>query len=159
MKTELLLVGMAMFLVGCARSETIRVSADSAIVQTSAAPVCGAQGAAKVAQQQAAIETLKAGFDRYVIVGAESANNIRTTVLPGTAQTSGSLTYGNGFGTYRETTTYTPTLVSRGTHDQALAIRMFKDGDPAGANAIPARDILGPEWEAKVKQGGVRTCD
>jgi hypothetical protein len=158
MKSAFVVAAIGATLAGCAKSETIRVSADSAIIQTSAAPACGSTGAAKVAQKQAAIETIKAGYDRYIIVGSQNANNVDTTVLPGSSRTSGNLTYGGGYGTYNETTTYTPTVITSGTHDQAFAIRMFKDGDPNGANAIPARDILGPEWEALVKEGAVRTC-
>jgi hypothetical protein len=39
------------------------------IIQTGAAPICGGAGALKVSQQLAAIETIKAGYDRYIITG------------------------------------------------------------------------------------------
>jgi len=34
-----------------------------------------------------------------------------------------------------------------GSHDQGLIVKMFKDGDPKGANAISARATLGPKWQ------------
>jgi hypothetical protein len=34
-----------------------------------------------------------------------------------------------------------------GAHDQALIIRMFNDRDPAGGNAVDARDVPGPKWQ------------
>jgi hypothetical protein len=44
-----------------------------------------------------------------------------------------------------------------GSHDQGLAVAMFRDGDPGAEQALSARDALGPEWQDKVKNG-VRTC-
>lgn len=143
----------------CASSTTIRTSADTALVQTSAAPACGGVGAAKVAQKQAAIETLKAGYDRYFIAGANASNDVRVTQMPGSYQTYGTATaYGN-MATYQGTTSYVPgpTIVS-GTHDQGLAIKMLKDGDPGASQAVSAREILGPKWPELVKSGAVRTC-
>jgi len=145
-------------LTACARSETIRTSGNTVLIQTSAAPICGGQGAARVAATTAAIETIRAGYDRYIITGGASANNVTSSELPGTARTSGSLTYGGGYGTYQARTTYTPgpTIVS-GTHDQGLSVHMFRNGEPGSENAIPARETLGPEWAEKVKSGQ-NTC-
>lgn len=141
-------------LAACAASNTIRTSADTAIIQSSAAPVCGGIGAAKVAQKQAAVETVKAGFDRYVIVDAASANNVRATALPGSYHTIGTL--GGGF--YNATTTYRPgPTIIYGSHDQAFAIKMFRNGDPGADRAVSAREMLGPKWPEIVKNG-VHTC-
>jgi hypothetical protein len=142
-------------LAGCAGTNTIRTSQDTAIVQASAAPICGGIGSAKVAQKQAAIETLKAGYDRYVILGAASTNNVRATQLPGSYRTTGTLQGG----ALNATTVYQPgpTMVS-GTHDQSFAIRMFRDGEPGSGQALSAREMLGPEWPELVKAGAVRTC-
>jgi hypothetical protein len=124
------------------------------VIQTGAAPVCGGQGAIRVAQQLAAIETIRAGYDRYIITGGQAQNNVTVTQMPGSYTTAG--TY--GYGSYRGTTTYQPgpTFVS-GTHDQGLAIVMFREGEPEAQQAVSARDALGPDWEEKVKRG-VHTC-
>lgn len=141
-------------LAACTSSNAVRTSANTAIIQTSAAPVCGGTGAAKVAQQQAAIETIKAGYDRYIIMDARSANNIGVMQTPGKFQTTGTLSGG----VYNGTTTYQPGMpIVYGSHDQAFAIRMFRNGEPGAGQAIPARDILGPKWQEKVK-AGVNTC-
>ena len=156
------IIGVALpcvLLGACASSTTIRTSADTAIVQTSAAPACGGVGAAKVAQKQAAIETLKAGYDRYIIGGANASSNIHVTQMPGQYQTYGTATaYGN-MATYQGTTSYVPgpTIVS-GSHDQGLAIKMLKDSDPGASQAISARETLGPKWPELLKAGAVRTC-
>lgn len=128
---------------------------NTAIVQTSAAPVCGGTGAARVAQQQAAIETIKAGYDRYIIVNAASANNVQVAQGLGTFKTTGTLSGG----VYNGTTTYQPGMpIIYGRHEQAFAIRMFRNGEPGAGQAIPARDVLGPKWQEKVKAGAVNTC-
>lgn len=144
-----------MALAACTSSNTVRTSANTAIVQTRAAPICGGTGAARVAEKQAAIETIKAGFDRYIIVDARSANNVQVTQMPGTFQTTGTLS--GGF--YSGTTTYKPGMsIVHGRHEQAFAIRMFRNGEPGAGQAIPARDVLGPKWQELVKAGNVYTC-
>ncbi len=107
-----------------------------------------------MAEKQAAVETLRAGYDRYIIVGAASANNVVETQMPGTYQTTATV-YGN---TVSARTTYMPggSVVS-GSHDQSFAIKMFREGDAGFDRAIPARDVLGPEWAKTVKEG-VHTC-
>jgi len=117
-------------------------------ISASAAPVCGGQGALRVAQEQAAIQTIRAGYDRYIITGGQAQNNIAVTQMPGSYQTTGM--YGGGF--YQGTTTYQPgpTIVS-GSHDQGITVVMFRDGDPSAQQAITARDTLGRDWQEKVK--------
>ncbi|WP_245305924.1 hypothetical protein [Bradyrhizobium sp. LTSP849] len=128
----------------------MRTSANTMIVQTSAAAVCGGQGALAASQRLAAIETIRAGYDRYIITGGEAQNNVRVSQLPGSYNTEG--TYGRG--SYQATTTYQPgpTVVS-GSHDQGLSIVMFHEGEPGAQQAVGAREVLGPDWEEKVKKG------
>lgn len=154
MRSAIVLVLLGLLLAACARAQAIRASANTVIIQAGAAPICGRQGAARVAQEMAAIETVRAGFDRYILTGGQAQNNVTVTQLPGSYNTSG--TYGRG--SYQATTTYQPgaTIVA-GSHDQDLTVIMFKDGDPGAEQAIPAREALGPEWPEKVKNG-IRSC-
>lgn len=146
----------ALALAGCAQTNTIQTSGNTAIVQASAAPVCGQAGAARVAQRQAAITTIRAGFDRYIITSADAANNVTVSQLPGSYQTSGRI---GGGGLFSATTTYRPgpTIVA-GSHESAFGIRMFHDGEPGAENALSARATLGEDWAEKVKQGALTTC-
>ena len=131
---------------------------------TSAAPVCGATGAQKVAVQQAAVETIKRGFDRFIVLGGQSQNNVgvigHTPVIANSTTTMQGSIYGNNVSAYGNTTTsYSggyPMIA--GSHDQGLVIKMFHDGDPVGANGVSARDVLGPDWQKIVEGGGPRTC-
>ena len=82
---------------------------------------------------------------------------------PVVAQTTGSATvagYGNIATVNGQSTTqvYGGQPIIAGTHDQGLIVKMYKDGDPAGANAIPARTQLGPDWQQAVKEGPRGTC-
>jgi hypothetical protein len=151
---RVLAVGLGLTLTACAGGQGIRTSANTLVIQAGAAPLCGGQGALRVAQQVAAIETIRAGYDRYIIAVAQAQNNVVVNQGPGTYDTT---IYGNN-GFYQGTTTYTPgpTRVS-GSHDQGLAIVMFRDGEIGAEQAISARDTLGADWQDKVKNG-IHTC-
>ena len=150
----LLVIPLAV-LVGCTQTDSIKVSENQAIISTSAAPICGGAGAGRVAQKMAAIETIRAGYDRYVVVGANRDDTTRLVQMPGQYRTTGSFT---GYGGFSANTVYSPgpTFVA-GRHSQQLAIRMFRDGEPGADQAISARSVLGPKWESLVKTG-ISTC-
>ncbi|WP_240539870.1 hypothetical protein [Salinarimonas soli] len=128
------------------------------LIDAGAAPACGSQGAARVAAKTAAIETIRAGYDRYIIAGGAAQNNVSVSQMPGSYQTAGTMNYGRGYGSYNATTTYVPgpTIVA-GSHDRQLSVVMFREGEPGAEQAIDAKSALGPEWQDLVKSG-VRTC-
>ncbi len=147
------LAGLILALGACASGSAVRTSQNTALIQASAAPVCGGSGAAQVAQKQAAIETIRAGYDRYVIASGQSQNNVRVTQVPGTSYTRGNV-FGNS---WNATTTYTPQTVVSGRHEQSFSIVMFRRGDPGYYSAISAKETLGADW-AKIVDEGVMTC-
>lgn len=68
-------LAIAALLTGCASGSVIRASTDTIIVQASAAPACGLQGAGQYATKVAALETIRAGYDKYIIsVGTAQQN-------------------------------------------------------------------------------------
>ena len=142
----------------CASGSAVRTSSNTMVIQASAAPLCRSTGAANVAQQLAAIETLRAGFDSYVILDGSAANNVSVASGPGASYTTGRANVSGNTIDYKETTQYRPGMPTvSGTYDQSFAIRMYRAGEPGSETAIPAREVLGPKWEAAVK-GGVQTC-
>lgn len=149
---------LCLALTSCAASSTMRTSQDTVIIKTRAAPICGTSGAMKVAQKQAAIETLKSGYDRYMILGNSGYSDVRAHQMPGTYNTVGTANIYGNYGTYNATTTYTPgpTFVTGG-HKENLVVKMFKDGQPGSASALSAKETLGPKWEDAIKSG-VFTC-
>lgn len=116
-------------------------------------------GAQNVASQRAAVETLRRGYDRYMIVGGGYENNVGVVgYTPVTANTTGSATaFGNtAYG--QATTTYSGGQpIIAGAHNQGLVVKMFKAEDPAGANAIDAKGSLGADWQKKVESNSL-TC-
>lgn len=151
-------IGLAMVvavgLAGCASADATRTSQNTIMIDAGAAPACGSGGAARVAAKSAAIETIKAGYDRYIIGSAAAQNNVSVSQGPGSYQTSGYFA-GN---TYQATSVYQPgpTIVA-GSHDRQLSVVMFKNGEPGSERALDARQQLGPDWQEVVKNR-ILTC-
>lgn len=159
LKSTVAVAALALLLSSCVQSSTMRVSKNQMIIQTSAEPMCGSVGAAKAAQKQAAVETIKAGYDRYIITSAAAANNVTATQMPGQYNTYGTINSYGGYGTVNATTTYTPgPIIYGGSHDQSIGVVMFKEGEPGSNQAISAREVLGPKWAVIVKDG-VNLCN
>ncbi|PDS54679.1 hypothetical protein CO663_33875 [Rhizobium anhuiense] len=158
MRLSILLALAAGALSSCAASSSMRTAQNEIIIKTRAAPICGDTGAMKVAGKQAAIETIKAGYDRYIIVGQAGADTTRVVQMPGSYSTTGTATVYGNTGYYSGNTVYNPgpTFVTGG-HDQDLAVRMFKEGEPGSQNALSARETLGPKW-ALIVRDGINTC-
>jgi hypothetical protein len=156
---KLVMLVLCVVLAGCARSSVIPMSADTFQIMSGAAPICGATGAQMVAARQAAVETIRRGYDRFMVVNGGYQNNVGVVgYTPVTANSYGSASvYGNtAYGS--STTTYSGGQpIIAGTHNQALVVKMFNSGDPAGHNAIDARGQLGPEWQ-KAIQSDSATC-
>lgn len=158
MKRTVYLIGL-LLLTGCASSNVTPLAQDTVLISASAAPACGRQGAQRVALAQAAAETLRRGYDKFIVVGTASESRIGvvgTTPVIGQTNLSGRMMgntfYGSG------STTYTggqPIIAGR--HDQDFAIKMFRASDPAASNAVDARETLGPEWQAVMDRRTV-TC-
>lgn len=160
---QFVITAIAVVAAGCAQTSAIPLAQDVVKITTSAAPVCGATGAQRIAFHRAAVETIRQGYDRFVIVGGQYQNNIGVVgYTPVTAHTTGSAT-ATGYGGYASaygssTTTYSggQPIIS-GSHDQGLVVKMFKEGDPAAAKALSARHTLGPKWQEAVNSK-TRTC-
>lgn len=71
-RAKFALLSLCYLLAGCAHSSVLDLDANTVQVSANAAPVCGAEGAQRATSRLAAIETIKHGFDRYVILGAQA---------------------------------------------------------------------------------------
>jgi hypothetical protein len=143
---------VAILLAGCARTSVMPLAADTLEVTTSAAPVCGAAGAQEVAIHRAAVETIRAGFDRFTVLNSGGQDNVGVIgYTPLTATTYGSPGYAT-------TTVYGGAPIIAGSHDESVVIKMYHAGDPGGADAISARSLLGPNWSQEVSASNPSTC-
>lgn len=146
-------------LAACVETSVTPVARNQFLLSTSAAPVCGASGAQGVAARMAAVETLRRGFERFIIVGAGSQNNVGVMqTRPTSAYTTGSFnTYGNTTYGNQTTTFYGGGPVVYGTHDASLAVVMLNKGDRDYQNGVDAKQTLGPKWSELVEKG-IKTC-
>lgn len=157
MRTILICV-LTVALSACVRTSTMPLAADTVQITARAAPACGAEGAEKVAIKQAAIETLKAGYDRFIVIGGAAQNNVAVVgTTPVVANTYGSATaygYGNTATAYgQSTTTYSGgTPIFAGSRDQSLVVKMFHASDPQSVNALDAKVLLGPDWQTAMNE-------
>ena len=107
----------------------------------------------------AAVETLRRGYDSFIITGANSQNNVNViqtaptaSYSSGTFNTYGNTTYGN------VNTNYTGGgPIVTGSRDSGLTVVMLKKGDPGYSNGVDARTVLGPDWK-KLAEKGINTC-
>jgi hypothetical protein len=138
---------------GCVSTSVIPFSENTLQINTSADPVCGGAGAQKVALTDAAIATLNAGFDSFIIQGSQAQNNVRVVgYTPVEAHTTS-----NGDGTSYTTVSGGQPIVG-GTHDHSIVVQMFHASDPNAANTISARGYLGPDWQKIAAKGFPQTC-
>jgi hypothetical protein len=96
-------------LAGCASATTMPLSNDTVQIMSGVAPICGQEGAQKVAVRQASVETIKRGYDRFMIVDAAARSDVGVVgYTPVVANTTGYATatgYGNTATAYGSSTT------------------------------------------------------
>ena len=100
------------------------------------------------------METIRRGYDRFVILSGAGQSEARVLgYTPTTAYTTAT-GYGNtatAIGSSTTTVTGGVPIVAH-AHGEDLIVKMFKQGDPAGANALDARQQLGPAWQDAVNK-------
>ena len=146
-------------LTACVETAVTQTASNQFLLSTSAAPVCGRTGAMKVASQMAAVETLRRGYPRFVILGAASQNNVSVINRAPTYAYTNSTYSGYGNTLYgNSTTTFGgggPMIV--GSNDADMNVLMLRPGDPGFERGVDARTTLGAEWEQLVKSG-IKGC-
>jgi hypothetical protein len=152
-------IGILLTATGCASTSVTPLTNNKFLLQTSAAPACGASGAQEVATQMAAVETLRRGYDRFIITGTDSQSNVSViqtnptaAYTTGTFNSYGNTTYGN-----MQTSYYGGGPMVVGTHDASLLVLMLRKGDPEYGSGVDARTVLGSDWQELVSKG-INTC-
>ncbi len=124
-----------MALVGCVETSVQPLTQTSFKISTEAEDLCGAKGTREIAFREAAIEVVKRGADRFIVMGDQSKSEITGGMFN---------TYG-GFDTYE-------------TNTQDMVIQIIQKGDPRMRDALSARQTLGPDWQAIVAKGSADSC-
>lgn len=125
-------LAMGAFLAGCAAVSTIPLSQNSFQITTKASPECSAEQTQKIAFKRAAAETIKKGYDNFQISGSEFRPEQTVNLWNGSMSTLA---------------------------NQSLTVTMYKTGDPAGSNALSAREILGAKWQEELKETSFNCYD
>lgn len=148
----------------CVRASVMPLSANTFELTASGAPVCHTAGTQSVVVHDAAIETIRRGYDLFVIEGAQQQNEaVGVYQAPTMASSYGAATvvggpgFATGFGT--STTTFSGGFSSViRKHRQEIVVRMFRNGDSGAENAMSARQLLGPGWQKAAAGGLKETC-
>lgn len=115
-------VALVLALGACAQTQIQPMTKDSFKVATHAAPACGPSGARNVAFKSAAIEVIRKGGDKFVILGDHTDSGMQGDFFSGFNQ----------------------------NYSQGMVIKMIPDNAPEAKNALSARETLGSDWQALV---------
>ena len=129
-------VVFALLVFGCAEQSALRLAADTVRINVSTAPIYGTLEPERRAMLLAAQETVKNGYDKFIILNGQSG--FRSDYLgeiPGHA--SGS--YGPYGGSFSATG---PQAIRMNRYQTEVIIKMFKADDPQARNAVDAREVL-----------------
>lgn len=127
---SLAFIALALALAGCAQSSIQPMSRDTFKVDTHAAPACGPAGARNVAFKTAAIEVIRKGGDKFIIVGDQSNSGLQGDFFSGFHQ----------------------------NFSQGIVVRVIPENSPEARNALSARETLGAKWREVVSKGAPTTC-
>jgi hypothetical protein len=162
--SRILVAGLLTVLAGCASSSVMDVSSDTVIITTSADPSCGRTGAQDVASRRAAYETLRRGFDRYVILDSQAEDNTGVVGFEPVEIETRSKEKVKSSGDDEEYSEKSDFSISGGdpiiggSHDQQLEVKMFRLSDPGAKKAVDARRVLGPDWRTIIAKDPAYTC-
>jgi len=117
-------------LAACTQTQIQPMTKDTFKVATHAAPACGPAGARNVAFKSAAIEVIRRGGDKFVIMGDHSDSGLQGDFFRGFQQ----------------------------NYSQGMVVKMVPEGSAEAGNALSARETLGADWQEIVAKGMPMTC-
>lgn len=114
----------------CAQTQIQPMSKDTFKVATHAAPACGPAGARNVAFKSAAIEVIRKGGDKFLILGDQTDSGLQ----------------GNFYSGFNQ------------NYSQGMVVKVVAEGSAEARNALSARETLGADWQEVVAKGAPTTC-
>ena len=124
------LLGAVLLVAACAETSVQPMSRDTFKVTTHAAPACGPTGARNLAFKAAAIEVIRKGGDKFIVVGDQTGSGMQGDIFSGM---------------------YT-------NYNQGMVVRLIPERSKEAANALSAREVLGVNWQEEVAKGVPNTC-
>lgn len=157
-KSSLAIVSL-LLLVNCASSSVIPLNQREFVIQANAAPICGSAGANRVAVSMAAVETIRRGYERFVILDAGSNSNVNVTMTGPTYSTTtgnyrviGNQIYGSSNTQYGG-----QYPIITGGHQASVRVLTVQRGERFYSMALDAKSELGPNWE-EISAQGISDC-
>ena len=145
---RVLLVAVLGVMTGCARTSTVPLDADTVEITVRVGTICDAGDADRLARRQAAVETVRRGFEDYVVIDSVGGDHVA-----GEASTAARANlYGADTGPLFSEDA--PLLA----HHRVLTVRMFRAGEGDSAASVSARAVLGSDWEMLVTRSAPATC-
>ncbi len=123
-------VSTAILLSGCATTEIQPMSKDTFKIATDTSSDCGSSGARSVAFKAAAIEVIRRGGDKFILLADTTDASLQGDFF-------------SGFDT---------------GYSQGMVVKMVSDGSSEAGNALSARGQLGAGWQEIVAKGVPETC-
>ena len=142
------ITGLMTVMIGCARTSTVSLDADTIEITVRVPTICEGRDAERIAHRHAAVETIRRGFQDYVVVGSVGGDHV-TDHAQVTARSVLS-----GDRTTLASSQDAPLLA----HHRVLTIRMYQAGQGESSAAVSAHAVLGDDWEALVTRGAPTTC-
>jgi hypothetical protein len=134
MRSKVLIV-VYFLMSACVETSVQPLTKTSFKVATEAEDICGAKATREIAFKMAAVEVIQRGSDRFIVVADQSRSAITSV----------------------DYTDFTGLIVS-GSSFQDMVIQIIGKGDPRYRDALSAREVLGPDWQAIVAKGKVDNC-
>jgi hypothetical protein len=138
--SKLLAIAVCALCAGCAEQSAMRLNADTVRVNVSTAPIYGALEPERRAMVMAAKETLRAGYDRFIIVDGQSA--YRPNVIGTTPGYSSVGVAAGPYGSAAVVRTQGPQQIAMPRFETSVMVKMFRNNDRGADQAIDARQIL-----------------
>jgi hypothetical protein len=107
----------------------------------------------------AAVATIKAGYQRFVVGGFGTQNNTRVVSTgPTYSNTTGTFNqFGNSVSGTAHTTYGGQMTYLAGSNNAEMQIIMLNPGDAGFDDGLDARATLGSDWQKKVEDG-INSC-
>ena len=138
-----LLVGIAQ---GCATSRVEQISDNEFSMSTLASPVCDTAGQKKAQLKAAAVNTLERGYDRFRVFARDDTGKLVQEIdFSGVISLAG-----------YDTSGLNPLAVD--IPHLKMQVRMYHNEERGAAGAIPAREVLGPDWKKELNREKSWTC-
>jgi len=134
------IIASTMLLAACAEQSAMRLNANTVRVNVSTAPIYGALEPERRAMRVAAEETIRHGYDSFIILDGRS--DYRRNVIGHIPASASGSYFGNAYGGQGHFSARGAQTIAMPRFETAVTIRMYRSGEPGSESATTARSVL-----------------